>query len=278
MADMFQGWRVPVLRQDWQKKRFLESVFGPNWLWSSRMLWAKGCQWPPWGFLHENSLKGPKPLPLQCHNKAGENRASYLFLAGTQERFPWNFFCSPLKQKPRTNQSSSDFTFREINLGCAEASKKVLCTTGWWNPLNFPPFSFSQNVPKSCHDQPWDCSYIYSWEFLFLDVLGVRGFFVSNFISSPSLPVTISILFMQLVWEGPISNLTSKTGRNGPLRMHECPSKRKTRHPQSRDPHSLKLTANAPKNGWLEYEFPCGMAYFQGYVSFREGRQFIVLN
>ncbi len=26
---------------------------------------------------------------------------------------------------------------------------------------------------------------------------------------------------------------------------------------------SLKLTAKAPKNGWLEYYFPIGMAYFQ---------------
>ena len=37
--------------------------------------------------------------------------------------------------------------------------------------------------------------------------------------------------------------------------------------------HSLKLTANAPKNGWLEYYFPIGEAYFQGQtVSFREGK------
>ena len=27
---------------------------------------------------------------------------------------------------------------------------------------------------------------------------------------------------------------------------------------------SLKLTAKAPKNGWLEYYFPIGEAYFQG--------------
>ena len=27
---------------------------------------------------------------------------------------------------------------------------------------------------------------------------------------------------------------------------------------------SLKLTANAPENGWLEYYFPIGEAYFQG--------------
>ena len=34
---------------------------------------------------------------------------------------------------------------------------------------------------------------------------------------------------------------------------------------------SLKLTARAPENGWLEYWFPFGMAYFQGRtVSFRE--------
>ena len=35
---------------------------------------------------------------------------------------------------------------------------------------------------------------------------------------------------------------------------------------------SLKLTDIAPKNGWLEYYFPFGMAYFQvRAVSFREG-------
>ena len=35
---------------------------------------------------------------------------------------------------------------------------------------------------------------------------------------------------------------------------------------------SLKLTAKAPENGWLEYYFPIGEAYFQGRtVSFREG-------
>ena len=34
---------------------------------------------------------------------------------------------------------------------------------------------------------------------------------------------------------------------------------------------SLRLTAKAPENGWLEYWFPFGKAYFQGRtVSFRE--------
>ena len=34
---------------------------------------------------------------------------------------------------------------------------------------------------------------------------------------------------------------------------------------------SLKLTAKAPKNGWLEYYFPIGEAYFQvRNVSFRK--------
>ena len=36
---------------------------------------------------------------------------------------------------------------------------------------------------------------------------------------------------------------------------------------------SLKLTAKAPKNGWLEYYFPIGFQpIFRGYVSFREGK------
>ena len=36
--------------------------------------------------------------------------------------------------------------------------------------------------------------------------------------------------------------------------------------------HSLKLTAEAPKNGWLEYYFPIGFRpIFRCYVSFREG-------
>ena len=35
--------------------------------------------------------------------------------------------------------------------------------------------------------------------------------------------------------------------------------------------HSLKLTAKAPENGWLEDESPLGMDYFQGQtVTFRE--------
>ena len=35
---------------------------------------------------------------------------------------------------------------------------------------------------------------------------------------------------------------------------------------------SLKLTAKAPTNGWLEYYFPIGFRpIFRGYVSFREG-------
>ena len=36
---------------------------------------------------------------------------------------------------------------------------------------------------------------------------------------------------------------------------------------------SLKLTAKAPENGWLEYYFPFGKLYFQGAfaVSFRDG-------
>ena len=35
--------------------------------------------------------------------------------------------------------------------------------------------------------------------------------------------------------------------------------------------NTLPETNIAPKNGWLEDEFPFGMAYFQGYVNFREG-------
>ena len=35
--------------------------------------------------------------------------------------------------------------------------------------------------------------------------------------------------------------------------------------------NTLPETNIAPKNGWLEYYFPFGMAYFQGLVSFREG-------
>ena len=36
--------------------------------------------------------------------------------------------------------------------------------------------------------------------------------------------------------------------------------------------HSLKLTAKAPENGWLEDDFPYGRApIFRCYVSFREG-------
>lgn len=238
------------------------------------MLWAKGCQWPPWGFLHENSrARGFSSPPLECHNEAGENRASY-FLRGTQERFPWIFFVTPLRQKPRTNEPTSHLQtlpFREINLGCAEGIKKVPQHHRMITPVTFTPsvcHKMFQNYVMMNHEtaviyipgnfRSWmltmklqSCS----WEFPFLDVLGVRGFFVSNFISSPSLPITISIPFMQrswtkkttyfweqLVWEGPISNLTSKTGRNGPLRTHDCPSKRKKRHPQSRDLHSLKLT------------------------------------
>ena len=35
---------------------------------------------------------------------------------------------------------------------------------------------------------------------------------------------------------------------------------------------SLKLTAKAPENGWLEYKpFLLGRPIFRGYVSFREG-------
>ena len=38
---------------------------------------------------------------------------------------------------------------------------------------------------------------------------------------------------------------------------------------------TLPETHIAPKNGWLEYEFPFGMAYFQvRTVSFREGNGF----
>ena len=33
---------------------------------------------------------------------------------------------------------------------------------------------------------------------------------------------------------------------------------------------TLPETNIAPENGWLEYHVPFGMAYFQGYVSFRE--------
>ena len=36
-------------------------------------------------------------------------------------------------------------------------------------------------------------------------------------------------------------------------------------------PPTLPETNIAPESGWLEYYFPIGEAYFQGYVSFREG-------
>ena len=40
------------------------------------------------------------------------------------------------------------------------------------------------------------------------------------------------------------------------------------------DGHTLPETNIAPTNGWLEYYFPIGEAYFQGRtVSFREGNQ-----
>ena len=35
---------------------------------------------------------------------------------------------------------------------------------------------------------------------------------------------------------------------------------------------SLKLTAKAPKNRWLEYYFPSGEAYFQGLLLLVSGR------
>ena len=34
---------------------------------------------------------------------------------------------------------------------------------------------------------------------------------------------------------------------------------------------TLPETNTAPENQWLEDEFPFGKAYFEGYVSFREG-------
>ena len=44
-------------------------------------------------------------------------------------------------------------------------------------------------------------------------------------------------------------------------------------------PGTLKLTAKTTENGWLEYYFPIGMAYFQGRsVSFREGNLFQTIN
>ena len=48
---------------------------------------------------------------------------------------------------------------------------------------------------------------------------------------------------------------------------------------QQHELHSLKLTAKAPENGWLEYDsFLLGGAYFQGeHVSFREGKNRLFL-
>ena len=44
--------------------------------------------------------------------------------------------------------------------------------------------------------------------------------------------------------------------------------------PSKKTPNTLPQTNIAPKNGWLEYYFPIGEAYFQGqcHVSFREGK------
>ena len=39
---------------------------------------------------------------------------------------------------------------------------------------------------------------------------------------------------------------------------------------------SLKLTAKAPENGWLEYYFPIGMAYFQVLLLLVSGRVFVM--
>ena len=40
---------------------------------------------------------------------------------------------------------------------------------------------------------------------------------------------------------------------------------------KSKKRDTLHETNIAPENGWLEYEFSFGKAYFQGYVSFWEG-------
>ena len=47
----------------------------------------------------------------------------------------------------------------------------------------------------------------------------------------------------------------------------------KPRHLKSVKSGTLPETNIAPKNGWLEYYFPIGEVYFQGYVSFREGKK-----
>ena len=61
------------------------------------------------------------------------------------------------------------------------------------------------------------------------------------------------------------------------LHGEECPCHGNQRGPTSKKAlPSLKLTAKAPENGWLEYQFPLGMAYFQARtVSFREGKALI---
>ena len=47
--------------------------------------------------------------------------------------------------------------------------------------------------------------------------------------------------------------------------MATLPNKKQPKHPTSSNtlPETNSKLANAPKNGWLEYYFPIGMAYFQ---------------
>ncbi len=58
---------------------------------------------------------------------------------------------------------------------------------------------------------------------------------------------------------------------NFPLKTNEFPLKI---NGWSRGLPSLKLTAKAPENGWLEYYFPIGEAYFQGLLLLVSGRVF----
>ena len=132
-----------------------------------------------------------------------------------QERFLWIFFVHPSdkNQEPTSHLQTLPFV---KSTWAAQKHQKSTVHHRMIKPITFTPsicHKMFQNHVMMNHEtaviyipgnfRSWmltmklqSCS----WEFPFLDVLGVRGFFVSNFISSPSLPITISIPFMQRSW------------------------------------------------------------------------------
>lgn len=172
MADMFQGWRVPVLRQDWQKQRFLESVFGPKLIVFqqnalSQRLPMAAVGFSSWKFKGQGLFIPPPSSAIMRPAKIAP-----AISCGGPKKDSHGFFLLPPSDKNQepTNQPVIFrlYPFVKSTWAAQKASKKYHSTTGWLHPSHSP----LQFVTKCSKIMSWWTMRLQLYIFLGISVLG----------------------------------------------------------------------------------------------------------